>query len=240
MSTARLHQLAADNEITHIEGDRPLLSLTVEDSAFSHWDDLRRVIRKARRHGYAMACVEDAAVYAAFYAPGGVDEQAIKASTLPEDVAKSGMLEPNDSRSALVLNAVPPKEWPSAQLFNPYYLYPIPRTTVLDLLHGRMALVVLLNPARIYAALEEAGFQVRTPGNRHDLSAESFVVIGDAMDAEGRGVRAELHALTPHIHEMIYEFKSVQSLVKIARAMTAASAAAFAERLTQSARAKAD
>jgi hypothetical protein len=106
-------------------------------------------------------------------------------------------------------------------LFLPYYLYSLPQTAILDLLCERMLVLVIVNPAQIANALEEAGFEVAMAYERDGL--QSLVASAAIEDSEGGTYRSELQNLGRYITECVMEFRSVDYIVEAARAMLTAS-----------------
>lgn len=159
-------------------------------------------------------------VYGAVYARKGVTEQDIQRVDFVNDVKDSGIFFENDrQRNSLVIFAVPDRGRAGAQLYLPFHLYSIPKQAVEDLILGRLYLVVLLNPARIAAALEEEGFEVHDRSGRHDLSDESFIVTKKVQDASGNPLIMELHGLSFHILEVVYEFRPMAHVARAAKQM---------------------
>jgi hypothetical protein len=226
MTKALTTRLAPDNTVTHPDG-KPTISTTVSTAAPSHWDTVRRVIRKARRTGAAHAVAEDAFLYMAWYHRDGITAEALAAHALPDDLHTSRLFRPRNHPNALVIYTIPPPQSAAAHRFLPYYLYPLPKTSIADLLHGRLAIAVLINPAAIAEAFETAGFQVVNPTGKLDLRPGSLTLTTTATTRDNRPYRLDLHNIEWHMAEAIYEFKSVQYLVDIATHMrdTAASVA---------------
>jgi hypothetical protein len=229
MSKALTHQTAPDNELTEIEGEAPLLSATTKNSTPSYWKSLRRVIRQARRDGYASECIEGSFLYTAFYQAEGITEESLKDIRLIEDIQESGILIKDGSYpNALVINAVPPQEQTVAHSFLPYYLYSIPRRAIYDLIHGRLVIVILVNQGRVFQALAEAGFSVKLSPRRTD---RSFVVSDSIAAPSGAQYRIDIPNLAQYINEMVYEFHGRDYLVGITRSISQASAKAAIPKL---------
>ncbi len=233
MSKAIARREAPDGKLVQIDGERPLIAAELHSNAAAHWKALRQVIRESRKDGYASKGVDGAFLYTAFYNSRGVDEEVIKRSTVPQDVADSRILSPEDpERNAIVMNFIPTEEGRGAQLFLPYFLYAIPKRAIFDLLHGRLFVCVLVNPARIMAALEEDGFEVSIPTTPVRNALDSMIVTTKIIDESSRTYRARLHNIGFHVAEMIYEFKGLQYVVEVARCMRDALRLAIVEAKT--------
>jgi hypothetical protein len=219
MSKARKRQLAEHGSVVELDGEAPVLTTHFESEASSHWKPLRRIIRNARRTGYASVCVDGAFLYTAFYRPDGVNEDALKDSTVAQDLLDSDIFFRgiDRGRNALVVTQVPPREAIGAQPFLPYFLYTIPKRAIFDLLHGRLTIIVLTNSGRIVSALEEDGFHVSLPSGRNDLSAGSLVISAEVMDDQGGSYRVDMHDMSFHVLEIIHEFKGLHYFVEVAR-----------------------
>lgn len=219
LRVARAHQESEPGTFTEID-NKPTLTALTERPGPGHVKSLRRVVRRARTDGYASESVENTFLYVAFYRREGVNIDCVQDPRLGQDLLNSGILfEDERERNAIVINVVPLPEGRGPQLFLPYYLYSLPQTAIMDMLHGRLTIVVLVNPGRIIVALEEEGYEVIVPSGRNDLSNDSFVILATLEDKAGRPYSVELRNLQLHVHETIYEFQSVQNLIAVAGTM---------------------
>jgi hypothetical protein len=219
MERARARQAAVDNAVVEIPGEPPLLSAQVESIGDGHWKSLRRIIREARKNGYASTSVEDAMLYAAFYNKAGLTEEEIKRPDLARDLVESGILSiANAERNAVIINQIPDERGRGYVTFLPIYLYPIQRGALWDLLHGRLVIVVMVNPARVMEALEADGFRINEKKERGRPPHESFVISCELRAPNGDKLWMEMHNFSTHIWETVHEFKSVQYIVEVARA----------------------
>lgn len=218
---ARLHQTAEHGTVNDIDGS-PVVTVAAGQSSGDHAGALQRIVRKARRNGYGSEAVDDAFLYCALYDPDGIDAERLPAlfEGIAEDLITSGVLFDDDpSRNSLVVCSVPSPEGRAPQLYLPYFLLPLPKTSILDILHGRMVLFNLVNSGRVVQALEDAGFDVHVPTGRNDLASESFVVGMEVRDEQGHRFRAEMHNLKMHLDEMTMEFRSLRYIIDVALAM---------------------
>jgi hypothetical protein len=199
----------------------PVLTVPADMTNGDHSDVLRRVVRRARRCGYGYEAVDNAFFYVAIYDRDGIDPARLHPllDSIPNHLVRSGILFDKDrTRNSLVVNSVPSPEGRGAQLYLPYFLLPLPKTAVSDLLNERMIIFSLVNAGRISEALENEGFDIHYPTGRHDLSVDSMVVTMK-LEHDGRRYRAEWHNLTMHLHEMVMEFKPLSYIVDVARAV---------------------
>jgi hypothetical protein len=219
MSSAVARQRAPEGRPIEIDGER-MVTKHIETSARSYWASLRRVIRRSRVSGYASESVDGAFLYGALYCADGVDKDLIDRSRLAEDLVESGILWRDAARDAVVMNLIPAPEGAAAQLFMPFYLYPIPKTAIADIVHGRLYVVVLANMGRIVAALERAGFEVILKQGRHPLAEGALVLRSSTMIA-GKKCRVDIRNIAYHYADMVYGFNGVEYLVDIAKAILA-------------------
>lgn len=224
LRTAAAHQTAGPG-LSEIDG-KAVVTILMNDrdgpTEPNRMDVLRSVTRRARRNGFAAQQVEDTFVWAAVYDEHGLDDQERFTShieQLPSVLVNSGIFFTDETeRNAIVYYSLPPREARSPSLYTPYHLLGLPVSTTIDIMRGRMAVFNIVNPGRLIAALETAGFEVSTPGGQLDLSNESLV-LSYTVDTDHGPYRAEIHALGLHITEMMYEFRSVSYVVDMAVAM---------------------
>lgn len=215
MISAQLHQTAESNTVLH-DQDKPFVSLDVESDHESHWDVVTRVIEAARASGYASEAVEDTFLYAAFYEPDGLTVAAVQREELVRDLTGSnilGLKAPH--KDGIMITSVPSVHEKGVDYSIPYYLYPLEHSVIIDLLRGRLIVVVISNPGRFAEALRAEGFQASIKSD----GPPDLLVATDITDNVGRNYRVELHNLFIPMNEMVREFKGLRYLVNIARAM---------------------
>lgn len=220
MSTAEAHQTAKPG-LSKIE-DQHLITAHIDWPDTSHHKTMRRVARLARRRGYAGETVEDAFFYAAIYDANGLDPERLDGimQSLPADLVTSGIFFTEQmERNAIVFFTIPTQDGGGPQLWLPYFLYDLPTATILDLVHGRMLLLVIVNPGRVSDALERSGFKVVNKTGRNDLGNDSLTLAIEDEDESGGTLRFELHNLSFHVDQMVMEFQPLKYLVDVARAM---------------------
>jgi hypothetical protein len=228
MSTALLHQASQPNVLIEEEGETPALWAAVNEPVTTHWKSLQRVVRKARRSGYGAECVDDTFLYVALYDAEGLSPKSINHSSRLRDDLSNPRLLVEDDRNINVLSIalIPPPEVTGAQLFRPFYLYPIPRSSIRDLLHGRMIILVCLNEGRLVKALEEADFSVDF---RPDRRRSPLIATGSVAMDEGTEFHVQLPDLRHHLDQVIYEFRGRDAIVQAARVMFKAAAGVVAD-----------
>ena len=229
MAKAEAVQQAQANTLIEFDG-QPIVSTMLTSEASSHWKLLRRIIRDSRRVGYASELVEKTFLYAAFYDSSGVTEETVKDERLINDIKDSGLLQKSEKhQSAIVIHQVPPQEGQGPQVFLPYFLYSIPQRAILDVLHGRLIVLVLVNPAPIATSLENRGFKVSETG-RNEVGLGPFSAACEVTDDSGNFFWADLRILSVHVHELIYEFRSSAYLMDAAESLRGAAKIAISRR----------
>ena len=241
MSTAIAKQNAIPGEVTDIPGQDPLLTTDIKIRTSAHWKELRRVIRKARTYGYASEPIDGALIYLALYRKEGLTAESInegltaesvKGIPFAEEIERSGIFDRATDRfpNSLVVHGVPPNEDRGGiRYFLPHFLYSIPHRAISDLLHHRLAIIVLSNPGKLVDAIEAVGLKVSNRSGVPDLEPGSIVATHRFEDASGGTWHVELHNLNWHIFELIYEFKSIQHLVAVALSTCDVAQKGFAE-----------
>lgn len=213
MSIAVQRQHAEEGTVSEIGGSRSV-SLSFEDPSADNWDRVRRATRRARRTGYGCEPIGPHSVCVAFYSPDGFTEESLQAamSGLTNDLIESGMF--SGSRpdwNMLFVNSIPREESVHVQYFLPYFLMPLPRATIVDLLHQRMIMLNLFNPAPVAEALLELGLEVdvRPPSGAGGPIHAKYAFEAD----DGATYEADLTRSNHYVTEMIQEFRSVGYVV---------------------------
>jgi hypothetical protein len=229
MSTALLHQTAKLDELIKEDGETPALWAGVKAPVTTHWRSLQRVVRKARRNGYGSECVDDTFLYVAIYSAEGLSpESGNYSSQLQKDLLNPALLIEDDSKRGNVLSIahIPTGEQAGAQLFRPFYLYPIPRSAIFDMLHGRMIILVMFNESKLAEALEKAGFSVEFSS---EVKRSPMIVKGSVTMSSGNEYHVQRSDMRGHFDEIIYEFRGRDSIVQAAKAMFSGVANVLAE-----------
>lgn len=213
MSTALLHQQAELNVPINEEGEPPAIWASVNPSAASYWKPLQRVVRKARRNGYSSEIVDSTFLYCAFYDAEGLSHATPGNVRLKEDL-KDLAIGDASFPNILTIASIPHMGETSPQLFRPFYLYPIPRTSISDILYGRMLIFIYFNEGRILQSLQEAGFDVEYDPARN---RSPLTVTGSRTGRNGIEYRFRSVDLRNYFDEMIYEFRGRNCIVDAAR-----------------------
>jgi hypothetical protein len=228
MSTARLHQTAEPYVLIREDGEYPALWAPVNAPVTEHWKSLQRVVRKARRNGYASECVDGTFLYVALYSPEGLSPESMAySSQLRADLSNPALLvEGGAGANVLSIALIPPLEQANPHLFLPFYLYPIPRSSICDILRGRMIILVCTNEGRLAEVLEEAGFSVEFNSK---VKHGPLRVTGSVTADDGAEYRVQSPNLRHYLDEIIYEFRGRDSIVQAAKAVFDAAANVIAK-----------
>lgn len=243
MRKADMLRVADDGQITEHEDGRA--SITVMAPAYqgeSHWKVLRRLAREARRDGYATATVEDAIMYVGMHRPDGftTDDDMAPFSRAPSDLLASGILwtDPAERhRNGLAIFQIP-EAWrrvSGPQLYMPYFLYPLQRWAILDLLHGRLVIMAVLNPGRLAAAVEAKGLEIELPQTERDWLQSPLTAFTPVELPDGSKYRVGVSGLHMPLMEMIQEAKPLDYFATHADAMANAAKQQFPDILARSA-----
>lgn len=214
MTRAMALQDAPVGRATEVDG-RPTLILESkrgEAARSSHWPLLRRMIRRARRTGYASAVTDRTVMYAAFYSSMGLDSPEQLMGKVPSDLIASGIFLDDPSRNSLYVLGMPDPTQPGPDRYLPYYLYPMPRRWVVDILRGRLVVFALLNPGRVGEALATIGVRTEAGEGRSYLRALA------ELDAGGGRCLVEM-PLDDNITEMVMEARPLADVVEVAQAL---------------------
>jgi len=222
---AKAYQDAPLDSLIELDAQN-FMSTAISPTNPGYWENLRRIVRIARRTGYAAECIDGAFLYLALYSSEGIDAESVRSCPMIQDLMDSNVLfKHGEGPNSLNIFTIPTTQ-NAPQLFMPYFLYSLPRTAIADLLHGRMMIFCLVNPGRIIVALEEAGFRVARPLRGNYLMDGSLTIHAD-FKVDGTQCVAEFQNLNYHVPETIYEFRGLQYLVDIASAMRETAKAAY-------------
>jgi len=214
MSDAHAQRTADLGKPTKI-GGRPALFLRMEaDDSPTHWPVIRRLIRRARRTGYASGSAEQSTMYVVAYSADGFeadDPAFVRAGT---DLGASDIWYADTNRNMMRITPLVDPSQRGPHRWMPYFLYPIPLTSRVDILHGRLIILSILNVGRLADAIQAEGLRVEMPG-RH---ANSMSVLLDVPSDEGSYL-VDLANLEENIAEMIMEGGSIQSVAALAAHM---------------------
>lgn len=201
------------------EISNPVLNMHLEIESKDHWATLRRLIREAHRAGAASEVVDGAFTYLVLYQEGGLTADSVGNSTLIETMKESEFLKNKDPvESAIGMQLVPrTEERTPPHIALPYFLFPISRRAVFEVLNAELAIVVLVNDGLICDALRERGFEVEA---RPWAAGRNEIVIIDRFEtAEGVPMVAEIHAMWHLVRDAIFEFRSLDHIVDTVKHM---------------------
>ena len=178
MATANAFGTASPGT-TMIGGRKTLIFEAGQADGTSHWPLVRRLIRRARRTGYASGVADSAMLYVVLYDKNGIGSPPEVLRSLPGDLAASGIFLEDTSRNSLWISSLPDSRGRGARRYLPYYLYPLPRAWILDILHGRLMIMSMLNVGRVAMALEEEGLRTA------DARGKAYLRVFCDFDVDG-------------------------------------------------------
>lgn len=193
---------------TLTSGERHL-SVQIESGAGTYWDSLAAACRRARRSGYASFAADNVTLYFISYSESGAFKEVIEQSSMVDDLQASGIMGSQSGDSVNVFSIPSHHDRNHPELYLPFYLYPLPKSTILDLTHGRMAITALTNLGRVLDSLRSAGFDARSDGQQITLR-------GRYVDAEGAPLHYETNALNGELWSSLAEFRSLSYLITAA------------------------
>lgn len=200
-----------DPQKARIERKSPPVMHVPRSESDEDWDVVRRVTRRARRSGLGYETVGGWMLVVAFYDQDrfeNVDSHELF-EPLAGALSETDLLKPEDSLQIL---SIPPDESRLAQTFRPFYLYPLPRATVLDLMWRRMGISLLCSWRSLAMMLEQEGVVVVESG----ASDSPFWDFGIQLDTPD-GDRFEVQQVGTMLHEIAMEMRSPLELIDVAR-----------------------
>lgn len=202
-----------------IDGHKQLMIPSPIDDAPGHWSLLRQLIRRARRSGYASGSADRATFYVVMYNKAGfhAKEDLVAERFLP-DLVGSDLWFADASKNSIVVSSLPDARGKGPSRYLPYYLYPIPRTSIADILHGRLVILAVLNVGRLNAALEAAGFTVE------DNPKHWMPLVFMPTEIDGARYRVQFGNLHENIQEVIQEARPLSSMVAVFEAVAGGAA----------------
>lgn len=226
MFHAHQRRTAELGALVSIAGEKVVNSIN-KSKVEPQWKLLRRIIREARQSGYASARIDETYMCAAVYNPDRITEEQLTGLPLANDVVALR----GESGDPLEISIffLPMKEG-GAEVFLPYFLYPIPKRAVLDILSRKLILVIALSVGGVITHLQRAGFDVTLDNSSATASSLQRIIVGlKATLPSGEEVVLDLHNSWYHIFETIYEFKSIEFLADAIHAMHKSALAAISE-----------
>ena len=211
LDAAMASKYAKLNEFTKI-GDNQIFTIQVEDEQESHWKELRRAIRQARRDGYSYFEIDEFVGYSLIYSARGVTVEDISATPLAEHV--TGLMHDEiGDRNSITLTTIPEREDDQyGHSVLPFYLWEVPQRAIKDLLRGRLMIAATYNSGWIEKLLEEAGATINTH-NRPGKDSRGFEVV---LPLSWDNASGEYHSGTPseEMYISVHEFRGARAVVQ--------------------------
>lgn len=217
-----------DGDFVLVNG-KQTLTHSLEITRSTSEDLLGRIVRRARRTGFAFENLDGAFLYAAYYDKDGLSDSFALDDRLPRAMATPEFLKAGDNRNSVIIHSIPSELGGAAQLHMPHFLYGIPRTSIQDLIHRRLFIVIVVNPAWIYAALEGAGFVVLPLEGSKPSKWGGFRVQSDPRSSGIGQVSIAIENLHMPIQEAIYELRGVGYVVDYVRELRDVAASSWSD-----------
>ncbi len=168
-------------------------------------------------------------MFAAFYERPGEKLSGSQAwlDGLSGDLTSSGILwtDPADIwRNSLTIRYIPDHRGDGPHRYMPYFLYPLPRWAVRDILRGRLGFIAMLNLGRLAAEIEARGLTVEMPRSGAEYLQTPLWVSRVVELPDGTLMRAGIGGLHLHLMEMLMEGQSLDYFVDMVVAMADAAA----------------
>lgn len=218
MSRARKLQDTPLDSLIEFDEEPPLLTASFVAPRSDQFTTFARVLRRARRFGYASGSADNGIFYTAFYSPDGEPREIIDKSSFRDDLKTSGFMRPSgEGVNTAHMFTLPTMQSPQrASLYMPMYLYSIPRASIIDLINGRLVAVIAVNMGFVADALERAGFTIRDDSGRLDIQDGKVRVFRRVNIPEIGPVNMEITGLWYYLEEMVYDFHSTRFFVDMA------------------------
>jgi hypothetical protein len=231
MALAHEHQRATPGKVGVIDGS-PVLTTYVDEPNESHYEVLRRVARRARRSGHALERPEPGLAYFAMYDGEELSGEGVPAllNTVFSDLASSDFVSATpDGNGPITQFSIPPPEDRRAHKYLPYFLYPLPMSTLNDIVNERMIIYVFLNTGRVVDMLRQKGYTPKIGIGKKDASLRSVVLACDGVDEHGSPARIEIHGFESQVTEIVMECKPLSLIGDVADRMKAEGFRAYLE-----------
>ena len=131
-----------------------------------HWDIANEAAKGAKANGYASQVVDGAFLYVAIYSdsplsyPWSQDIDIPSLEKIPTDLVNSSIFFTDPTKNALwfgstwshITNEAPSHVYP-------LFLHPFPIDLLLDMVRGRLFLVIFVNLGKVTEAIQRAGYE---------------------------------------------------------------------------------
>jgi hypothetical protein len=196
-----------------IEGKQALIIQSKTTPPDSYWPLIRRLIRQARRTGYASGAADDTVMYVVVFSKSGLDDPNDITKPAGPDLLESGILMEGSPNNVIRILGLPTPQGQGPHRYTPYYLYDLPRAWIVDILRGRLIVLAVVNVGPIAAALEQAGLRTELGGQG------SYVRVFCDVETEDGKYLVELAPLNENITEIIMEAMPLRAIVSHALEM---------------------
>lgn len=225
MHKSRVLQTAQPGVVWEDSGHNQIVLQSSLSASAYHGNIIRELAQEAKVSGFASQVVDDALVYVAVYTPTPhVHPYEQDGSPLPYGeklqaslnaiVPRCAVAEQNHlwfgTSYAYLLGDVPVS-------IRPFFLYPLPLDLIMDLMWGRLAVIIYVNLGKLVEAIERSGLRTQVPTSPEEFKRQ-FLPIWTQVDLPN-GMRSIGHlAGLPweFAAKMAYEFLGVDGFVTLA------------------------
>ncbi|HEU5382401.1 MAG TPA: hypothetical protein VFV38_43865 [Ktedonobacteraceae bacterium] len=210
-------QSAKDDEPFHLE--ERIIGITSHvhsDEDMHHYSVIQELVQEAKAQNFAWHAADDAFVYTTFYRDTPLwlreSQQVIPEKNIP------------DYQQANISIAFPEPEKNMALIFNvfnnppfvrPFFTYPLPPETIIDLMWQRMQIYVTINIGKLVDALQIVNIDARFPKNEQELDKFSIPVFIEIPLPNGQHLCGQIKGIQHYTAQVVHEFLSLQGFVKL-------------------------
>jgi len=223
-------QSAEPNSLVSVRGTEVIMGKSERDDTSYHWDTVAELVAEARRDGYASRTVDGAFLYFASYSEEPVWYPWQRHLNLPSwdrtrevDLQSSGIFLAEPDRKFVYLGGT----WhylagevsPLIEPFPIMHSRFLPMEAILDILHGRLSIGVLINTGRLVEALMERGIDARVLSDVNGFQQWLIAVDVTTVTPDGEAVSRRLEGLHSLGYELLHHFLSMPAFVEQVRQM---------------------
>lgn len=223
MSHARRFQAAQEGKLieSRKENGTPLLPLALKlEKKHFHWNVIGELIIESKEKGYAARSIDDAFLYSVTYTNEPLIFQFAKEGKLPNSdemntALKEKLPQYADGKKNCICfrssldyysGEVPP-------YIRPFFWYEIPVNARIDILWGRLTIIVIINISKIVEALELSGIKARIPNNEAELNNQFIPIRYKTTLSDNSEIEIQGGNLNEFANKIGFEFMSLDGFL---------------------------
>jgi hypothetical protein len=192
----------------------------------NNWDKMLEVAQRAKEEGYAVCEIDNAAVYCAMYSTkphafsGALNsdlseepeaQKALKA--MADEMIVKNIFSRNE-RNLLWMSGTHKHLLDSApSQVRPLFLYPFPADLVIDLMWGRLAIMVCVNLGKVAEAIKESGLNATVPANQSEADGGFLSISKNIELSDGRHANIELRNMKYYGQKLLHDALTIPAFV---------------------------